>query len=37
VDATDAELMYDKLQGVLAYNLPSGGGYTVGLLAGLRG
>ena len=36
VDATDIELAYERMQGVLAYNLPSGGGYTVGLLAGLR-
>jgi uncharacterized membrane protein (Fun14 family) len=36
VDARDAEIAYDRLQSMLAYNLPSGGGFTAGLYTGIR-
>eukprot|EP00981_Chlorochromonas_danica_P015083 scaffold10372_cov243-Ochromonas_danica.AAC.8 len=37
VDAKDAEFALDKIQEVLSYNMPGGGGFTAGFLAGVRG
>jgi hypothetical protein len=36
VDKDDAQLGYDKIMKVLAYNLPAGGGFGAGFLGGLR-
>lgn len=36
IDAEDAKLAFSKLNGALSYNMPSGGGFTAGLLMGLR-
>ena len=36
VDQEDAKLAYGKLQEVLQYSLPAGGGFAGGFLAGLR-
>lgn len=37
VDEKDAKVAYDKLHNVLSYNMPTGGGFSAGLLMGLRG
>jgi uncharacterized membrane protein (Fun14 family) len=36
VDAKDAEAAYYKLQSVLSYHMPTGGGFASGLIMGLR-
>lgn len=36
VDAKDAEVAYAKMQEVLSYNMPTGGGFATGLVMGLR-
>ena len=36
VDSKDAMLAYDKLERVLGYNMPSGGGFAAGLVMGLK-
>jgi uncharacterized membrane protein (Fun14 family) len=36
VDAEDVKIAYEKLHSVLGYNMPVGGGFTAGLLIGLR-
>jgi len=36
LDAKDVEVAYSKLNSVLSYNLPTGGGFSAGLLLGLR-
>eukprot|EP00542_Grammatophora_oceanica_P017442 CAMPEP_0194029650 /NCGR_PEP_ID=MMETSP0009_2-20130614/3325_1 /TAXON_ID=210454 /ORGANISM="Grammatophora oceanica, Strain CCMP 410" /LENGTH=189 /DNA_ID=CAMNT_0038669379 /DNA_START=66 /DNA_END=635 /DNA_ORIENTATION=+ len=36
VDAGDAELAKEKLMSVIGFNMPAGGGFGVGFLAGLR-
>lgn len=36
VDSSDFDHALNKMHRTLEYNLPSGGGFTVGLLAGLR-
>mmetsp|Transcript_3316 Transcript_3316/g.5524 ORF Transcript_3316/g.5524 Transcript_3316/m.5524 type:complete len:201 (-) Transcript_3316:156-758(-) len=37
VDAKDVEHGMNKIQDMLEYNMPSGGGFTTGLILGLRG
>jgi len=37
VDEKDAKVAYDKLHTVLSYNMPTGGGFSAGLILGLRG
>mmetsp|Transcript_20013 Transcript_20013/g.20716 ORF Transcript_20013/g.20716 Transcript_20013/m.20716 type:complete len:96 (+) Transcript_20013:1933-2220(+) len=36
IDSKDAEAAFLKLNEVLSYNIPTGGGFTAGLLMGLR-
>ena len=36
LDVEDIKIAYDKLHGTLSYNAPVGGGFTAGLLMGLR-
>jgi uncharacterized membrane protein (Fun14 family) len=36
IDEKDLKLAFDKLNKKLSYNMPSGGGFTAGLLMGLR-
>ncbi len=36
VDEQDIQAGYEKLQSVLTYNMPTGGGFTSGLLIGLK-
>eukprot|EP00428_Durinskia_dybowskii_P079019 CAMPEP_0170361404 /NCGR_PEP_ID=MMETSP0117_2-20130122/3788_1 /TAXON_ID=400756 /ORGANISM="Durinskia baltica, Strain CSIRO CS-38" /LENGTH=162 /DNA_ID=CAMNT_0010615767 /DNA_START=117 /DNA_END=605 /DNA_ORIENTATION=+ len=37
VDAKDAEFGFNRIKDVLEYNMPSGGGFSAGLMMGLRG
>ncbi|CAB9520663.1 FUN14 domain-containing protein [Seminavis robusta] len=36
VDKSDIQRSFDKLMGVLSYNVPSGGGFVAGFLGGVR-
>ena len=36
VDGKDAQIAYNKLDSYLSYNMPAGGGFSTGLLFGLR-
>ena len=36
VDKDDAKIASDKVMGLLQYNLPAGGGFGAGFLAGIR-
>jgi len=36
VDSEDAQLAYNKIQEVLQYSVPAGGGFGAGFIAGLR-
>lgn len=36
IDINDAELIFDKVNKIVGYNMPAGGGFTSGLIFGLR-